>query len=115
MNKNFFAGLFAGLCLLAVFAFKPAAEKPVVAVQKWEYLEVTYKPSLQKKEATYFISDGTGPTTERTFVAADGPSCSIQVKNEMGKQGWELVSHEGPTNTGSVSYPQPWVFKRPVQ
>ncbi len=37
MNKNFFAGLFAGLCLLAIFAFKPAAEKPVVAVQKWEY------------------------------------------------------------------------------
>ncbi|MBP6720801.1 MAG: hypothetical protein KA239_00570 [Bacteroidia bacterium] len=46
MNKNFFAGLFAGLCLLAIFAFKPAAEKPVVAVQKWEYL--TFRSSFGK-------------------------------------------------------------------
>jgi hypothetical protein len=32
MNKNFFAGLFIGLGLLAIVAFRPAA-----AAQKWEY------------------------------------------------------------------------------
>ncbi len=66
MNKNFFAGLFAGLCLLAIFAFKPAAEKPEVAVQKWEY-KITMGGWV-KREAEL---------------------------NEAGAQGWELIQFEG--------------------
>jgi hypothetical protein len=37
MNRNFFAGLFVGLGLLAVFAFRPAGNEKPSDVQKWEY------------------------------------------------------------------------------
>jgi hypothetical protein len=46
MNKNFFAGLFVGLGLLVVFAFRPTGEKPVV--QKWEYKSIY--PTLGEKK-----------------------------------------------------------------
>jgi hypothetical protein len=69
MNKNFFAGLFAGLCLLAIFAFKPAAEKPVEGVQKWEYrhVDVPYGIKMDAK------------------------------MNDAGQEGWELVTVVGTT------------------
>ena len=67
MNKNFFAGLFAGLCLLAIFAFKPAAEKPVVAVQKWEYKSVEVPMGIKMGAKM----------------------------NEAGQEGWELVAASG--------------------
>ncbi len=63
MNKNFFAGLFIGLGLLAVFAFRPAPEKPA-AVQKWEYYRIP--------KASNSIADA-------------------QMK-VSGLQGWELVA-----------------------
>jgi hypothetical protein len=66
MNKNFFAGLFAGLCLLAIFAFKPAEDKPAV-LQKWEY---------------YRISVAT-------------PSVADAQMKVAGMQGWELVATLG--------------------
>jgi hypothetical protein len=68
MNKNFFAGLFIGLGLLAIVAFKPAAEKPDAAVQKWEYLDVSLPQSEDKRQAK---------------------------TNEYGSQGWELVAMDG--------------------
>ena len=45
MNRNFFAGLFVGLGLLAIVAFKPAGEKidaPLPPAQKWEYFRVPF-------------------------------------------------------------------------
>lgn len=113
MNKNFGYGLLVALLALAVFGFKNQDLQPVDGIQKWEYLEVTYKPSMKTKESTYIISDGTGPSKEREFVMGDGPSSSIQMKNELGAQGWELVSHEGPVFLQSgVAIQQPMVFKR---
>jgi hypothetical protein len=65
MNKNFFAGLFVGLSLLAIFAFRPAGNEKPSAVQKWEYKVVR---------------------GESTLVSAQSKL------DEMGAQGWELVS-----------------------
>jgi hypothetical protein len=71
MNKNFFAGLFAGLCLLAIFAFKPAAEKPVVAVQKWEYTHVQGFGTKGMSEIKTLGEEGwemTGGITEGGYI-----------------------------------------------
>jgi hypothetical protein len=41
MNKNFILGLLMGLCVLAVFAFRPAESRPTtVATPKWKYLQL---------------------------------------------------------------------------
>ncbi len=65
MNKNFFAGLFVGLGLLAIVAFKPAAtEQPTPLPQKWEYHRI---------------------------IAQDPKVADAQLK-VAGLQGWELVS-----------------------
>ncbi len=62
MNKNFFIGLFAGLCLLALVAFRPAAtEKP--AAQKYDYM---------------------------TLVMGWGPRLDVKLK-ELGLEGWQLA------------------------
>jgi hypothetical protein len=66
MNKNFFAGLFVGLGLLGIFAFRPVEEDKPVAVQKWEYKVV--------------------PLTMPT------PTKKIESEwNALGAEGWEVV------------------------
>jgi hypothetical protein len=69
MNKNFFAGLFVGLGLLGIFAFRPVEKDKPVAVQKWEYKVLHIKPpiSTQKTESEM---------------------------NALGAEGWELVINE---------------------
>ena len=64
MNKNFFAGLLAGLGLLAIVAFRPVRQVPSVGVQKWEYKR---------------IIGGPRKTVDEDMKAA-------------GEQGWELVT-----------------------
>ncbi len=53
MNKNFFAGLFVGLGLLGIFAFRPAEQDKHLAIQKWEYKVVTkpFNPMAKTIEA----------------------------------------------------------------
>ena len=70
MNKNFFAGLFLGLGLLAIFAFKPVEMKPEADVQKWEY-KVHTTSTWPKREADL---------------------------NAAGTQGWELIEIQGTYN-----------------
>jgi hypothetical protein len=69
MNKNFFAGLFIGLGLLAIVAFKPATDEPAPAAQKWDYMTIT-------------VPTGYGPKFDE------------KVK-EAGKERWELFMKEG--------------------
>jgi hypothetical protein len=63
MNKNFFAGLFVGLGLLAIVAFKPTESKPEVGAQKWDY---------------------------QTLVMGWGSKLDVKLK-ELGQEGWELA------------------------
>ena len=68
MNKNFFAGLFVGLGLLAIFAFKPSESKPnseAAVLQKWDYYRV---PAAKVLESQIKVA---------------------------GFQGWEMVAIEG--------------------
>lgn len=64
MNKNFFIGLFMGLSLLLIFAFRPARDGKPLTEQKWEYK----------------IGDW-GGNAEKTQLKM----------NTMGAEGWELV------------------------
>lgn len=66
MNKNFFAGLFVGLGLLGIFAFRPVEQDKPVAVQKWEYKVVYWKHSFSTEKIESEL-------------------------NALGIEGWELV------------------------
>lgn len=68
MNKNFFTGLFVGLGLLLIVAFRPVEVKPPVESQKWEYKAL-------------FLSLPTKAEAKREAEF-----------NALGQQGWELVS-----------------------
>jgi hypothetical protein len=70
MNKNFFAGLFVGLGLLGIFAFRPVEKAKPVTVQKWEY----------KVDNSLYTS----------------PIKLESKMNTLGAEGWEFVAAEGP-------------------
>jgi hypothetical protein len=69
MNKNFFAGLFVGLGLLGIFAFRPVENEKPSTVQKWEYkVDESINLTASKMESKM---------------------------NTLGAEGWELVISGG--------------------
>lgn len=116
MNKNFIYGLLVGLGVLALVGFRSGMDRPVAGVQKWEYLTVSYKPSLNNKKATYYFTSPNGAVTEKEIVPEDGSNYDGIMLNDLGKEGWELIIRPAPVHsTGGAMYHQPMVFKRPAQ
>lgn len=106
MSRGKWAVVLAVLVVLAavVAAYAAGKAKPAPAGAKWEYLVVTAKATFSVSSETLGLLN---KQVGNTLLFVQQAGILQQSMDELGKQGWELV-----TVVGTIGGDQEFIFKR---